>query len=537
VLLAEVTLALRSIAIAVALAALATAAVAYVAGRPPWLTAEQERHRDSPRRWLHHLSPRVRRHDPSREEEPTMSDATTSSAWSIDGATFHYRARLASGPQLGGFVTLATPSGDVFGQVLSQEVVEEGGQRIVTGDGKLVDHGPGSIAFEDAAVTAAPVDEVEALLAATSAPLQVGGLRNADDVAAVLDARGFNRHTFLCGQSGSGKTYSLGVLLEQLVLRTRLPLLVLDPNGDHVHLGRTKDGIDPETAAAYAEAADGVRVLRAAADAGSEPLRVRYHELGMNGTAAVLQLDPIVDHDEYNAMLHLADEMPTTSFASVAAAFDAFRGSGNPVLDAVRKRGENLGVDRMAAWAGKAGRTLAQIWVEDRPRAIIADSSGFEERRERIAVAVAVLQQLWDHRKERRPLLLVVDEAHDVCPSDPSDELQRLAVELFTRIAGEGRKYGIHLLLASQRPDKLPDNVLTQCDNLLLMRINSTADRAAIAERFGFAPPHLVELAGTFGLGESLVAGKFTPVPLLVKTGARLTPEGGADVPTDWAGS
>jgi uncharacterized protein len=466
-----------------------------------------------------------------------MSDATTSSAWSVDGTTFHYRARLASGPRVGGFVNLATPHGNALGQVLSQEVVEEGGSRVLAGDGKLAGHGPGPLVFEDAAVTAAAADEVEAHVAATSAPLRIGELRGIDGVPAVLDARGFNRHTFLCGQSGSGKTYSLGVLLEQLVLHTRLPLLILDPNGDHVHLGRTSDGVDPETAAAYAAAAEGFRVLRAANDADGEPLRIRFSDLGITGTAATLQLDPIADRDEYNAMLHLAATAPTMTFATVAEAFEAFAKSGDPALDAVRKRGENLRVDRMDAWAGRTARSLHEVWVEDRPRGIVADSSGFEERRERIAVAVAVLQQLWAHRKERRPLLLVVDEAHDVCPSDPADELQQLAVELFTRIAGEGRKYGIHLLLASQRPDKLPDNVLTQCDNLMLMRVNSTADRAALAERFGFAPPHLVELAGTFGLGQSLVAGKIAPVPLLVQSGARLTPEGGADVPTDWAGS
>jgi uncharacterized protein len=234
-------------------------------------------------------------------------------------------------------------------------------------------------------------------------------------------------------------------------------------------------------------------------------------------------------------VLHVLDASPAGRFQSVAEAFRAFGDSGDPVLGAVRQRGENLGIDRMAAWAGQVARTVAEVWTEDRPRAVIADSSGFEERRERVAVAVAVLQQLWARRKERRPLLLVVDEAHDVCPADPADELQRLAVELFTRVAGEGRKYGIHLLLASQRPDKLPENVLSQCDNLLLMRVNSAADRAALADRFGFAPPHLVELAGTFGLGETLIAGKIAPVPLLAATGTRLTPEGGADVPTDWA--
>jgi uncharacterized protein len=462
-------------------------------------------------------------------------DAATSSAWSVDGTTFRYRGHLGTGLRLGGFVSLATPDGDELGQVLSQEVEEADGERFVTGHGRLVGRRRAGVPFEEATVTAAATDEIRALLVGTSAPLEVGRLRTEDGIPAVLDARGFNRHTFLCGQSGSGKTYSLGVLLEQLVLHTRLPLLVLDPNGDHVHLGRTQDGIDPTTAEAYAAAAEDVRVLRAAPEGGDDPLRIRFSELGIAGTAAILQLDPIADRDEYNAVLHLLESSPETTFRSVSELFQAFAGSGDPVLDAVRKRGENLGIDRMAAWAGQVARSFSAVWTQDRPRAIIADSSGFEERRERIAVAVAVLQQLWDRRKERRPLLLVVDEAHDVCPADPSDELQRLAVELFTRVAGEGRKYGIHLLLASQRPDKLPDNVLSQCDNLLLMRVNSVADRAALAHRFGFAPPDLVELAGTFGLGESLVAGKIAPVPLLARTGTRVTPEGGADVPTDWA--
>ncbi|WP_231554515.1 helicase HerA domain-containing protein [Arthrobacter sp. L77] len=54
---------------------------------------------------------------------------------------------------------------------------------------------------------------------------------------AELDATRFNRHTFWCGQSGSGKTYALGVVLEPLLLHTRLPILVLDPNADFVRLG------------------------------------------------------------------------------------------------------------------------------------------------------------------------------------------------------------------------------------------------------------------------------------------------------------
>ena len=53
-----------------------------------------------------------------------------------------------------------------------------------------------------------------------------------------------NRHTFWCGQSGSGKTYALGVLLERVLLTTRLPMVVFDPNSDFVRLGETSPAAD-----------------------------------------------------------------------------------------------------------------------------------------------------------------------------------------------------------------------------------------------------------------------------------------------------
>ena len=456
-------------------------------------------------------------------------------AWSIDGTTFDYRSAVGDEVRLGGYVVVEAPQGALLGQVLSQHSLEAHGHRLVTGAGRLLDIRPGHGAFDAVALRAAPEPLVADGLGRRGATLELGVLREAPGVTARLEAKGFNRHTFLCGQSGSGKTYSLGRLLEELVLRTRLPLLVLDPNGDHVHLGRTRSDVDPASAAAYAEAASDVRVLGAETQDGVAPLRIRLGELGAGGAAALMQLDPIADREEYNALLHALRNAPAGGFASVEAATEAFRASGDAVLELIRMRVENLGVDEMTAWSLRSARSVGELWAQDRPRALIADTSGFDDRRERIAVTVAVLEQLWADRKQRRPLLLVVDEAHDVCPADPADPLQRLVVDRFTRIAGEGRKYGIHLLLASQRPDKLPENVLSQCDNLLLMRVNSAGDRAALAARFGFVPPELVEFAGTFGLGEILLAGKVSPAPQLARTGARLTPEGGADVPTDWA--
>jgi hypothetical protein len=67
------------------------------------------------------------------------------------------------------------------------------------------------------------------------------------------------------------------------------------------------------------------------------------------------------------------------------------------------------------------------------------------------------------------------------------------------------------------------------------MRMNSEADLHYLRETFSFVPGGLIERATTFGLGETLVAGKFSPHATYVKFGARISREGGADIPTTWA--
>ena len=115
--------------------------------------------------------------------------------------------------------------------------------RAAVGQGLLLDNGG---PFHDAHVQPALPDEVSAWLEGTKrqdrSSLVIGELMLAPGVPAALDSGGFNRHTFMCGQSGSGKTYSLGLLLERVLAETTLRVVILDPNSDYVGLGRVRDG-------------------------------------------------------------------------------------------------------------------------------------------------------------------------------------------------------------------------------------------------------------------------------------------------------
>jgi uncharacterized protein len=159
------------------------------------------------------------------------------------------------------------------------------------------------------------------------------------------------------------------------------------------------------------------------------------------------------------------------------------------------------------------------------------DLSGFGDPQEPLAVALDVIETLWKQRRSRTPTLIVIDEAHNLCPTDPGSPTHALIVERLVQIAAEGRKYGLWLLLSSQRPSKVHPQALSQCDNLILMRMNSTGDVDELTRMYGFAPPAMLRISRSFGQGEALVAGTFVPRPALVRMGARLTREGGSDVP------
>ena len=108
-----------------------------------------------------------------------------------------------------------------------------------------------------------------------------------------------------------------------------------------------------------------------------------------------------------------------------------------------------------------------------------------------------------------------------MCPREPGDEVTALATEHAARIAAEGRKFGLYLLVSTQRPHRVNDLVVSQCDNLVLMRMTSVGDLGYVADTLSFAPPALLQEATSFRMGESLVAGKIASHPAFVRFGPR----------------
>ena len=450
-----------------------------------------------------------------------------SEAASYDGRRFTFATERAA-PLLPGDVVIidAGERGRYAGQVLEHTRTDTGDLVGVGAVLSVLDESGLPVRairrpFPQATVEAAGVGLLTALQDGTGAGVPVGTWRSGHvETAAHLRAQGFNRHTFLCGQSGSGKTYALGVILEQLILRTRLRMVVLDPNADFVRLGDTLPGADAEPARRINEA--DLRVLRPGR--GTDTLHARFATMSPRSRAAVLRLDPVRDRAEYNTFLRVTADADHQELGVLMGRL----AGGGPAEVALAQRIENLGILEWEVWAGED--PSAYEVVDSGSRITVMDLGGFEDPAEPLAVSLDVLDSLWTARGSRTPTLIVIDEAHNVCPAEPSGTLATAVTERLIQIAAEGRKYGLWLLLSSQRPSKLHPQVLSQCDNLALMRMNSPSDVVELAQLFGFTPPAMLHAAPSFAQGEVLLAGGFVPAPSFVQMGARLTHEGGLDV-------
>lgn len=463
-----------------------------------------------------------------------------SAAYSIDGRTFSFRSSVVKGLAPGAYVVVRDSHGtEHLGQVLDVDPVPGTafGRPLIEGTGALLSAEVEPIM--EASLAEASPQAIGAVVGGGSSAgwLHIGSLVDAPDLSAALQAKGFGRHTFVCGQSGSGKTYAMGVVLERLLHETGLRIVVLDPNSDYVNLGRLLPqsflGLDDDSYRKlehrHHEIGRGVRVFSAV----SGDLKLWLGNLSVRQQATILGLDPIGDAEEVAAALDIIEGLGTTRYspgdlrAGAASSDDAAAGR-------LALRIANLRLDDLDIWADDEHAAIGDR-LNDDWRVAVVDLGSLSTARERSIVSAAIVSALWERRRRREPILLMVDEAHNVCPQNPSDANQALAMDHLVAMAGEGRKFGIFLLLATQRPTKIHENVLSQCDNLLLMRMNSAADIAHLVTAFSAVPPSFIRRSANFRLGEGLAYGKIAPQPLIFKTGRRVTPEGGGDVPADWA--
>lgn len=173
-----------------------------------------------------------------------------------------------------------------------------------------------------------------------------------------------------------------------------------------------------------------------------------------------------------------------------------------------------LVADTMANFIERVFRLPA----DSKPISII-DVSGVPS--EITSVVVAMLSRMvfdfaiWSRNEPQRPILLVCEEAHRYIPSENNVEHSSVG-RILSRIAKEGRKYGVSLGLITQRPSDLAEGVLSQCGTIISMRLNNDRDQTFVRAAMPEGARGFLDAIPALRNRECIICGEGVAVPVRV---------------------
>jgi DNA helicase HerA-like ATPase len=142
-----------------------------------------------------------------------------------------------------------------------------------------------------------------------------------------------------------------------------------------------------------------------------------------------------------------------------------------------------------------------------------------------------VLREAWGQATGEglpHPVFFVLEEAHNFVPGGQG--AKSLSAAIIKRISSEGRKFGLFLVLITQRPYRIHQDTLSQCNSQIIMRLTNPQDQQAIrTSSESISEGLLADLPG-LNVGEAVVLGPIVRVPVMVRIGERMSREGGNDI-------
>lgn len=353
----------------------------------------------------------------------------------------------------------------------------------------------------------------------------------------------FSRHLAILGQSGAGKSWAVASILQRTVqVMPKSHVILLDLHGEYAW----QEG--DQRHSAFAE--ENYRYIDA------RKLEIPYWLL----TYGEL-VDLLIDRDDARAstqmaflrevllMLrrkansdmddaHISIDSPV--YFSLAELFQQFKRANEQVTDFGKVKGPLYGqfdefLIKMQSRFNdvrydflfkprrrKSSDTLVDLLkefvglVEPRRQITVIDFSSVPfDVRPTVSAQIGRLAfefNYWNPQSRKFPILLVCEEAHNYIPREVGTQFEgtRRSME---RIAKEGRKYGVGLVVVSQRPHELSETVLAQCGSFICLRVTNPDDQQYIRDLVPDAESNLVDILAALGRGEAMALGEAVPLP------------------------
>ncbi len=355
----------------------------------------------------------------------------------------------------------------------------------------------------------------------------IGLLRNHDLKVYLNINELVQKHISVIAKTGSGKSYIVGILVEEL-LKRKIPIVIIDPHGEYSGLLHpnidehdtrlmSKYGVRPR---GYSDSVQEYSI-NPDVNTGTLPLKLPSYGLTSDAISELLGLRGIG--------------------VQTAIMFKAINKiNSKKSLFTLRELFHVIELDRNSAkWhlINNLENLISTGIFSDHPtrlsdlvqpgRASIINLRGVPPTQQQIAVT-HLTRQLFEARKLNKipAMMLVVEESHQFCPQQGSAR----SLNILKTIASEGRKFGLGMTLVTQRPAMVDKNVLSQCNTQIILKVTNPNDLKALVSSVEGLNNAMIDEIQRLPISVAILIGAGIQLPIFVDIRVRETKHGGRPV-------
>lgn len=395
----------------------------------------------------------------------------------------------------------------------------------------------------------------------TEEKLVIGKYASNSDVAAILDGnKFFQRHACIVGSTGSGKSFTVANILEKANKLPYTNIVVYDLHGEYTQLSYAEQikitdengGLHiplwffnyEEIHSLFIESSEGTSTnQRAAVIDYILKSKKQYIENNMSGISSeIVTADTPVPFSAHELKDYLEKEdLREDETGEVYKTGDnkgqpkTKKGQYNGKLTNLIMRLQTKMDDKKYGFVFDETDTQKDSYLKIFADRIIGADSGknvkvidlSEVPADMLPIVIGIVTriiydiQFWmspEKNQTRHPLAIVCDEAHIYMANDTSKmkAVEKKSLEIFEKISKEGRKYGVALVIVSQRPAELNTTIISQCNNIISLKITNDRDKSAVSAMLTDSLVGIVDSLPNLDVGECIAVGDAIKLPVKI---------------------
>lgn len=388
-----------------------------------------------------------------------------------------------------------------------------------------------------------PADAIRELLIGgreSERKVTIGSLIARSDVDVTLSAPQLvARHLAVLAMTGGGKTVAARRIIRELIGHG-YPLVILDPHGDYVGLSRCADLLAEESRGCAIKLfhpellvqKDGeglvskliAQMTNGVTDPQADYLRGLYdRKPASNGEQALSYIGKLLEQTR-------TDQNSGTAPAGLSGS--TWRGTVGAVARGLRIVEDRLKRMDVTSRQMRSSNKLGTLPWQPLPNPFSAPEEivrpgqvsilylGGYDHITQNSIAAITLETLFDRRADLSdripPFFAVLEEAHTFIPSNREGTQDAVALPVVRRIITEGRKFGTGMMLISQRPSRLDETIISQCNSFLILRLVNPRDQSFVRSVMENLTESDARMIPGFGPGQGIVSGQVVRFPLPV---------------------